>query len=241
MAESVDNTKLASADPILLRSRKLALSNASKNLSKYSTVLNVCGVIYGTDRRDGASPFGNGNDEAVGVATLTMIASRLIRGILDSTKRRDIYCAGALARQLVEVEYLFWAFSNEKRDAAEWLRSNSTVRKQKYQPRHIHEDSNKFFSTSDYGHHCEVGGHPTPQMRHLLFHDDPIALDILINDCCHHCSRIMIYFLKWLERYDFRNADQFATIIPTIDFLRRHMSEDGFAREVRVSLDMVNP
>ncbi|GLP78617.1 hypothetical protein TUM20984_00370 [Mycobacterium antarcticum] len=76
---------------------------------------------------------------------------------------RWAYASAALVRQLVEVEYLAWAVTNDPDDAWEWLKSDKETRLQRWQPGKIRQRSDGRFPNSDYHAHCEAGGHPVPE------------------------------------------------------------------------------
>jgi|SRR5581483_1204959 len=80
----------------------------------------------------------------------------------------NLYGAAALLRQLVEAEYLAWAFAEDRVEAAAWLRSTNEKRREMWQPKHLRERSGGRFRAIDYAHHCECGGHPTPSAKRLL-------------------------------------------------------------------------
>jgi len=61
------------------------------------------------------SPFGHGSDEAVAVSLLLRIGSELVSAAADLFSDGRHYAAAALVRQVVEIEYLAWAFeTNDK-------------------------------------------------------------------------------------------------------------------------------
>lgn len=74
----------------------------------------------------------------------------------------NTYAASALVRQLVEVEYLAWACAHDEAETLDWVTSDSTKRMQRWQPRHLRMRAGDRFDATDYKHHCEYGGHPTP-------------------------------------------------------------------------------
>ncbi len=128
----------------------------------------MLGSIVGADRVEGRSPFGHGSDATVGVAILAQIAGQLISASVRLLDADNLYAALALIRQLVEVEYLAWAFAEDHAEAESWLRSTKDERLGKWQPRHLRERSQGRFRGKDYGYHCEVGGHPTPDAVQVL-------------------------------------------------------------------------
>ena len=74
------------------------------------TELHVLGRLIGLERVSGDSPFGHGNDETIAVSVLLRIASQLISASADLFGDGRHYAAAALSRQIVEIEYLAWAF-----------------------------------------------------------------------------------------------------------------------------------
>jgi hypothetical protein len=86
---------------------------------------------------------------------------------------RWAYASAALVRQLVEVEYLAWAVTNDPDDAWEWLKSDRQTRLQRWQPGKIRQRSEGRFPNTDYHAHCEAGGHPVPEpAMSILDHRD---------------------------------------------------------------------
>ncbi len=128
----------------------------------------VGGYVIGPDRAEGRSRFKFGSDATVGLGTVVQIAGELCAGTISSLSEDNIYCAAALVRQLVEVEYLAWAFAEDEAEAAKWLRSTKQERLRMWQPHHIRRRSGGRFRGTDYGLHCDRGGHPTPTARSLL-------------------------------------------------------------------------
>lgn len=128
----------------------------------------VGGNLLGPDRVTKTSPFGFGHDGAVGLATVIQIAGELTAGAAALLERANLYAAAALVRQLVEIEYLAWAFAEDHEQAEGWLRSTREERLQLWQPRDLRRRSQGRFRSSDYASHCERGGHPTPEATRLL-------------------------------------------------------------------------
>jgi hypothetical protein len=126
------------------------------------------GYILGTDRRDGRSPFGFGSDATVGLAVVMQVAGELMSGTIELLAHGNLYGAAALLRQLVEAEYLTWAFAEDEQEATMWMRSSRSERLRMWQPRHLLTRSGGRFRATDYHGHCERGGHPTPDATMLL-------------------------------------------------------------------------
>jgi hypothetical protein len=137
----------------------------------------VGGWTIGPDRVDGTSPFGFGSDATVGLATVSQVAGELTAGAVALLETSNFYAGAALVRQLVEVEYLAWAFAEDRDEAAAWLRSTKQERMKVWRPYLLYTRSEGRFRSQDYGFHCDQGGHPTPEAKRLLpDHEHPVPL-----------------------------------------------------------------
>lgn len=170
-------------------------------------VLQVSGHIIGSQRCQGSSPFGNGDDGFVALGYASKFAAALCKGSLDAIEADNYYAAAALNRQLVEVEYLAWALSEDHEEADSWLRSDREERRKKWQPAHIRNRSNGRFRGTDYAQHCELGGHPTPAGARLYLNgsDDPDGIPIkgfLYYEVAHHGTSVWRYLLSAMETFD---------------------------------------
>jgi hypothetical protein len=164
--------------------------------------LHAIGNIFGTDRREGLSPFGNGSDEMVAVSLLFRIAGQLMSAISDLFRDGRAYAAAALVRQMVEIEYLAWAFQARDKDAERWLRSTREERESFFSPRKLRGAANNRFRSKDYGYHCELGGHPVPGSS-LLLSNDATTAQLLLSDLLGHTGRIWDSFLDWSQGNEF--------------------------------------
>jgi hypothetical protein len=97
---------------------------SSRQLQDAGTELHLLGHLLGSDRVDGTSPLEHANDETVAVSVLLRVASQLTSASADLFVDGRGYAAAALLRQLVEIEYLAWAFETRDGDGERWLRSN---------------------------------------------------------------------------------------------------------------------
>ena len=196
--EIKDAIQTASGDPELrmLRS-KLALFTA-EIFSTVGEELHVVGHVLGTDRKNGLSPGGHGSDEVVAVSLLLRIAAQLISAANDLFSDGRHYAAAALLRQLVEIEYLAWAFETRDRDAERWLRSTSDERRSFFTPAKLRAAAQGKFRGKDYGYHCELGGHPVPGASTLLREDHSIT-QLLLSDMLGHAGRIWDHLLDWSQ------------------------------------------
>ncbi|MEZ2390697.1 hypothetical protein AB6813_14360 [bacterium RCC_150] len=165
------------------------------------------GYFVGSDRAPGRSSGGFGSDLTVGIATGLQVGAELIAGAAALLDLGNRYAAMALVRQLVEVEYLAWAFAEDRdRTAETWLRSTADDRRRLWQPRHLRESSGGRFRAKDYGDHCERGGHPTPSAAKLLpDHSDALPQGFIWLELCVHGSSTWDYFeagIKTQQEYE---------------------------------------
>jgi hypothetical protein len=164
--------------------------------------LHAAGHLVGTDRRDGKSPFGHGDDRTVAVAMLLRIAGELVSVSSDTLNTGRHYAGSALVRQLVEVEYLAWAFETNNEDASRWLRSTKDERLKFFSPAKLRAAADGRFRSIDYSYHCELGGHPVPGSWVLLNGDVAIA-QLMLSDCLGHAERIWVHTGQWASDHGF--------------------------------------
>lgn len=155
-------------DPAAVASRIAVCRTIGEALAHVGRLLWVTGYIVGPDRKSGASPFKFGDDAVVGVATVAQVGGQLTAGVLALLEVGNLYAASALIRQLVEIEYLAFAFAEEHDIAAQWLRATREERRAFWSPAKLRERANGIFLASDYWHHCDLGGHPTTRGMLLL-------------------------------------------------------------------------
>jgi len=188
-ARNVALIKAAASDAVQCQMRRDLAAYSAGVFADSGRHLHVAGHILGNDRMDGRSPFKNGNDEAVAIALILLMASQLVSSSSELLIGGRAYAGAALLRQLVEIEYLAWAFENRDEDAAIWLRSDKKIRENFFRPAKLRDAAGGKFRGSDYGFHCELGGHPVPQATLLLQDDDGIT-QLLLSDLLGHTGRI---------------------------------------------------
>ena len=137
----------AALDPKLVTIRKDLSLFASGVFSDVGTQLHVAGHIIGTDQKEGKSPFPHGSDEVVGMSVLLRIGSQLISASAELLTEGRPYAGAALLRQIVEIEYLAWAFENRDQDAERWLRSDREIREEFFRPAKLRKASEGKFSS----------------------------------------------------------------------------------------------
>jgi hypothetical protein len=186
----------ASRDPVQKKARLDFLEYASDAFQDVGQMLHVFGHILGVDRKSGLSPFGHGDDEKVGIALLLQIASQIISASTQLLQDGRAYVGSALIRQLVEVEYLAWAFETRDAEAARWLRSDKRERQDFFAPRILRAAADGKFRAKDYSYHCEMGGHPTPFAASLLRNDHEIN-QLMLGDMVSHARNIWVHLGTW--------------------------------------------
>lgn len=194
----LDAIRIATTIPELISLRNGMAAFTARVFLQAGGLFEVDGALLGRDRVEGTSPFGNGSDEVAGVALLLRISSQLISGSATLFNSGQCYAAAALVRQIVEIEYLAWAFANRDQDAKRWLRSNKKDRENFFAPRKIRDAAGGRFRGRDYGHHCDLGGHPTPLAR-ILLDDNGNQAQLLLSDLLHHAKGIWIHSMEWAQ------------------------------------------
>ncbi len=126
--------RAAATDGTLVGLRESLARFTSEAFAKAGQLLHVFGHIVGSDRVERSSPFGHGSDETVAVSMLLRIGSELVSASTDLFADGRHYAASALLRQLVEIEYLAWAFEAKDQEGERWLRSSRSERQSFFTP-----------------------------------------------------------------------------------------------------------
>lgn len=148
--------------------RHECLSRLAQGLDRVGNLLRVAGALFGRSPAPGIPP----DPQLVGLGYVATTAASLSNGVLLLHDAGNSYAAAALTRQIVETEYLGWAFAEDQAEAGAWLLSSKKDRISRWQPRHLRERSDGRFRGTDYGQHCEKGGHPTPDGCRFFFNGD---------------------------------------------------------------------
>jgi hypothetical protein len=194
-----NSQRAAAKDPNLVELRRQLTDLTVVTFTTAGDILHVGGHIIGSDRLEGRSPFGHGSDETVAVSLLLRIASELISAARDLFGDGRHYAAAALLRQLVEIEYLAWAFDTGNQEGERWLRSTASERQSFFTPAKLRKASGGRFRSKDYGYHCEQGGHPVPGASVLLTDNIAVA-QLLVTDLLGHAGRIWNHVASWARR-----------------------------------------
>lgn len=191
-----EHARFAANDLGQVEARYRLAQFTAQTFSTVGTELHAAGYILGGDRAKSVSTTGHGSDEVVAVSLLLRIAGQLVSASTDLFSDGRNYAAAALLRQLVEIEYLAWAFDAREKDAERWLRSTAKERQDFFKPVKLRLAAQGKFRGKDYGYHCEMGGHPAPQAANLLNGDTLIA-QLLLADLLGHTGRIWNHLLAW--------------------------------------------
>ena len=191
----------AALDSSLVTHRRDLLNFTADIFSRVGDELHAVGHIFGPDRAAGISPSGHGSDEIVAVSVLLRIAGQLTSASNDLFADGRHYAAAALLRQMVEIEYLAWAFQTRSNDGAKWLRSTAEERRSFFTPAKLRKAANGKFRGEDYGHHCEFGGHPVPGSVALLKNSQTMS-QLLVADLLGHTGRIWDHLVGWSASND---------------------------------------
>ena len=186
----------AAKDVELVRLRTQLGKFTAETFGNLGEELLAIGHIFGPDRKNGVSPGGHGSDEIVAVSVLLRIAAQLVSASTDLFADGRQYAAAALLRQLVEVEYLAWAFQTRDEDAERWLRSTREERESFFRPAKLRQASKGKFRSKDYGYHCELGGHPVPG-AYVLLRKDVSSGQLLMSDMLGHTGRLWDHIRDW--------------------------------------------
>ncbi|QCH24429.1 hypothetical protein DSM43276_02692 [Mycobacteroides salmoniphilum] len=108
---------------------------------------------------------------------------------------RWAYASAALVRQLVEVEYLAWAVTNDPDDAWEWLKSDRQTRLQRWQPGKIRQRADHRFPNTDYHNHCEAGGHPVPEPAMRILDNRDRWVELALYEAAVHGAATWHYLI----------------------------------------------
>jgi hypothetical protein len=200
-----DVMRRIATDCKLIEVRRDLAQFTSATFAQAGELLHAFGHIVGSDRVEGRSPFGHGSDDTVAVSLLLRIASELVSASNDLFADGRHYAASALLRQLVEIEYLAWAFETRDQDGEQWLRSTKAERQSFFTPAKLRKAADGRFRSVDCGFHCELGGHPVPRGT-ILLHDDLAVAQLMLSDLLGHTGRIWDHVAAWVKSDSLRLA-----------------------------------
>ncbi|RPA10338.1 hypothetical protein EEB19_09080 [Gordonia sp. OPL2] len=130
---------------------------------------------------------------------MAAIGGELLASIAYLAEGRWAYASAALIRQLVEIEYLAWAVTNDPDDAWEWLKSDRATRLQRWQPGKIRQRSDGLFPNTDYHAHCEFGGHPVPEPAMRILDHRNQWVELSLYEAALHGAAVWHYLLRAVD------------------------------------------
>ncbi|MHC6053484.1 hypothetical protein ACYT85_17245 [Ralstonia solanacearum] len=177
--EMIEAFTVAAANEEIVASRYEVLESASVAFSRMADELQVAGYFSNNDRLRAA-------------ALLVHLASELSNGISILLRAQREYPAGALLRQLIEVEYLAFQAYADSSQLEGWYGADAVSLRRQFTPKAMRKASGGVFRDQEYWHHCELGGHPHPRARILLRkYASCLSPDVfLLPDSVHHVRRL---------------------------------------------------
>jgi hypothetical protein len=173
-------------EPQLWRLRRSTAMTTGRNLSAAGNLL-----LLAVDFNDAA------HKQIIAVSILLRMGGELARASAKLLASCQHYAGAALLRQIVEIEYLTWAFKEKYRDPEKWLESTYEERMKDFSPSQLRKTSKGRFLFKDYHDHCERGGHPVPNGAGLLGGQNKEGAQILLVDLISHCWRTWDHIPKW--------------------------------------------
>ncbi|MGO4363491.1 hypothetical protein [Terrabacter sp. RAF57] len=179
----------------------LATRDAGKVRRELAMAIAITLGEFSSQSREIVLPEGP-KEHVLAAGLVGAIGFELVHGIVHLADVRNAYAASALVRQLVEAEYLAWAFSEDADEAVEWMTSDARARRARWQPRHLRSRAGKLFPASDYSDHCEHGGHPTPSGSIKILDNRQYVVETALADAGVHGIAACHYLLDVFEKHD---------------------------------------
>ena len=181
----------AAADDLIVSARFDVLDAGGTTLQRMADILQTGGWISRDDRE-------------LAVALLSRLASELSVGIALMSRQSYIYAAGALLRQLIEIEYPMFLGYLDPTNLARWYRADGRELRKMFSPQRMRDASDGLFRDQEYWHHWEVGGHPRPRARMLLsaYQTRLAPIASLLPDAVHHLRRLWTSLRLLLPKLD---------------------------------------
>ena len=188
-------------DDQIQRIRRATIKSVASHLDAAGVRLAGEGVV-GAEVLASETSEGGRDRSIAALGLLTRITAELagVSGGLLGGKHR--YAGAALLRQVVEIEYLTWAFANGERDADRWLNSTREERREFFAPWKLRKLSDGRFENNDYMYHCEQGGHPVPGASDLIGQGSEAPAQILLVDLLLHSWRITDNVIRCVQGLD---------------------------------------
>jgi len=181
----------------------------------------VCDSIAGALQTLGQSLWVGGfmlrDDWTRGLGIVVQMGAALTGGAMTLLRADRHYAVAALVRQIVEVEYLAFMFTEDPTLASDWLTSSPEQLRTLFRPATMRQRSGGRFRDSEYWTHCEIGGHPHPRGAHLLpDHSSTIAdNEWLWGDLAQHLDRLWGSLVETVQGHqlsELLNTDDVAAV-----------------------------
>ena len=133
-----------------------------------------------------------GESEELAVAILARIGGELSGGIALLLRSSHLYGAGALLRQLIEVEYQIYLGYLDPANLERWYNADAKELRNSFSPQRMRDAADGLFRDQEYWQHCEVGGHPHVKSRMLLsnYKHTVEPSSFLLPDAVQHIRRL---------------------------------------------------
>lgn len=199
-------------DPDARALRRDRLGHLVDALNWAGELLRLFGTLVGPTPTKVGAPR---DPHLAGLGYVANTCAELLSGTMRAVDDGNAYVAAALLRQLVEAEYLAWAFAEDRDEAAAWLESTREERLSRWQPRHLRERSSGRFRGKDYATHCERGGHLTPDgCRALISGPTDINCAGLVADSLVHGRSAWRYLVTAADLHDAEQGRELGSLLP---------------------------
>ncbi len=223
------------ANDLAASAKRIAVCDAiALALRKLGEPLWVSGSLIGSDRKEGISPWGFGDDRVVGIAVVAQAGGELASGSIALLKDGNRYASAALTRQVLEIEYLAHAFAEDDETARDWLRADRNKRRKFWSPARLRDRAAGAFLLTDYWDHCDMGGHPSEKSMLLLPGHQGLSLEVLWTDLAMHLVSTWRLVLSAAERALGKPAPSDWDVVSDVEAAITDWYEaDGFAAAMR--------
>jgi hypothetical protein len=217
-AEAIEDTQAQAAREELSR----LVNNA---LNDYGLKLFAAGNAIGGGPSKAQDPdLKDLLERLIGLSCVIQTAGELGTASTSLLETRQFYASFALVRQMVECEYLCWAFSQDLDDARKWLNTTRAERLRFWSPARMRERSGDEFRAKDYAVHCELGGHPTPRAFILLKNSRTMHVNSIWLELTVHLANVWSHTTRAIP----------GTVMPLLD---RKPGPYGRARDVTAAVN----
>lgn len=181
------------------------------------------------------------------IESIAFACGALAAGIYQLASEGNLYPAAALLRQVVEVEFILWKFTQDTQQPQAWIESTPDERRANWRPSTIYRDNNNAYRQKDYSNHCELGGHPTPLGTKVacgLAELRTIEANILA-DLVGHCNDAWQHLMASTRLLDSEYKTDLASELLDLDrqhesLMADHSSRDQYAMSTAFFSDPID-